>query len=342
MAQDRPAWMPTFAPDGTVHVPAFDLPPSALASPQANDLQKARAAGRLRPPNTMGSTDITVARQAMEDFVAARLKRTRELYPSDVVERRIAGVRTRVITPKGGKVDTGRVLINVHGGAFYACAEGCALIESLPIAWLGRFTVITVDYRQAPEHVFPAASEDVAAVYRELLKTYKPRQIGIYGCSAGGALTAQMAAWLPAHGLPQAGAVGIFGSGGIRSVPGDSVHIAARTDGSVGPPGPPGSRLIPTPFRDYFEGTPADHPMVSPALHPAVLAKFPPSLLITGTRAFDMSPAIVTHSRLLDAGVDSNLIVGEAMDHCYFYDPDLPESRSAYRAIVNFFRKHLG
>ena len=42
-----------------------------------------------------------------------------------------------------------------------------------------------------PEAVFPAASEDVAAVYRELLRTYTPKQVGIYECSAGGVLSGQ-------------------------------------------------------------------------------------------------------------------------------------------------------
>jgi acetyl esterase/lipase len=85
-----------------------------------------------------------------------------------------------------------------------------------------------------------------------------------------------------------------------------------------------------------------DDPMISPAMYPAILAKFPPTLVITGTRATDMSPAVVTHSRLIDAGVPGDLIVGEGMGHCYIMQFRLPESQSAYRATVNFFRRHLG
>ena len=70
--------------------------------------------------------------------------------------------------------------------------------------------VITVDYREAPEHAFPAASEDVATVYRDLLKQYDPKSIGIYGISAGGFLTAQTVAWLQQENLPMPGAIGIF------------------------------------------------------------------------------------------------------------------------------------
>ena len=52
--------------------------------------------------------------------------------------------------------------------------------------------MIGVDYRQGPEHVFPAATDDVVAVYKELLKTYPAANIGIYGCSAGGMLTGEV------------------------------------------------------------------------------------------------------------------------------------------------------
>lgn len=74
---------------------------------------------------------------------------------------------------------------------------------------------------------------------------------------------------------------------------------------------------------------------------PEVLAGFPPTLIITGTRATDMSPAVYTNSQLLKAGVRSTLIVGEAMGHCYIYQALLPEARDAYQAIVSFFREHL-
>jgi len=41
-----------------------------------------------------------------------------------------------------------------------------------------------VDYREGPDNKFPAASEDVASVYRELLKSYKPQSIVCFrqGC----------------------------------------------------------------------------------------------------------------------------------------------------------------
>ncbi len=285
---------------------------------------------------------IAEARAGIEKLLSPAVEQMRARYPADVVEQKIAGVHTRIVTPKGGVTDKAHVLINLHGGGFAWCADACSLLESLPIAATGGLKVVSVNYREGPEALFPAASEDVAAVYRELLKSYKPSQIGIYGCSAGGALSGQVAAWLPAHGLPQAGAIGMFGSGATRFDPGDSNYLSAYIDGTFPPPLAAGATPPKPAYRSYFEGVDPKDPMVSPAANLDVLAKFPPTLLITGTRAPDLSAAAFTHSQLVKAGVPGDLIVGEGLDHCYIYWAQLPESQDAYRTIVKFFRDHLG
>ena len=71
-------------------------------------------------------------------------------------------------------------------------ADGTGMIESIPLAALAQVEIVSITYRQAPETTFPAASEDVAAVYRELLKTHRPEDIAIFGCSAGGLLAAEV------------------------------------------------------------------------------------------------------------------------------------------------------
>lgn len=145
---------------------------------------------------------------------------------------------------------------------------------------------------------------------------------------------------MPAHGLPQAGAVGIFGAGAVRFGAGDSAWIAAYIDGTFPPPASAGSTQ-PDITHGYFGKADMGDAIISPALHPEVLAKFPPTLIITGTRAMDMSPAIYTNSQLLKAGVHSTLVVGEGMGHCYIMQSSLPEAQDAYQVIVNFFRENL-
>lgn len=330
--------MPSFGEDGTVYVPAFELPPSALSSPEARVVQAERAA--LPPRLPAPDQDIAAVRQGVEAMLAPQIEAMRELYPVNLAEEEIGGVRTQAVTPRDRPHDEQRVLINLHGGAFSVCAEACALLESIPVAVLGGFKVITVDYRMAPEAAHPAAVEDLEIVYRELLARYEARHIGIFGCSAGGSLTAQAAAWLPARGLPSPGAIGIFGAGAVRFSTGDSAHVAAYIDGSFPAPPKPGEAAFDM-TRGYFAAADMQDPIISPALHPDVLARFPPTLIISGTRAMDLSPAVYTNSQLLKAKIRSTLIVGEAMGHCFIYQPRLPEARDAHQAIANFFHEHL-
>lgn len=206
------------------------------------------------------------------------------------------------------------------------------------MAHLGKFRVISVDYRQGYEHKFPAASEDVAAVYAELLKTYPPGRIGIYGGSAGGALTVQATAWILEQGLPAPGALGVFGAGAGGS--GDSAYFGAI--GTAQRPPVDVFASIHDTKVGYHSEARGDDPLVNPNIaSQALRARFPPTLLITGTRAFDLSPAIATHRALSQAGVEASLHVFDGMGHCFYYDAALPEGADAYQTIVRFFRKHL-
>jgi acetyl esterase/lipase len=330
---------PTFAEDGTVTVPSFDLPPSVFSSKEAQALQAMRAKMAGMMPAEM-PTDIVANRKQIDAMLAPQLKLMRSMYDVEVSEHVLDGVPVRLVKPKDGEYDRDRVLINLHGGAFSVCWESCSLLESIPIAALGDFEVISVNYRMAPEHKHPAGVEDVAKVYAALLKYHEPDHIGIYGCSAGGSLTAQTGAWLPAHGLPQAGALGIFGAGGVRFRTGDSAYVAAYIDGSFPPPPPEGEEGLDM-THGYFAGADMEAADISPALHQDVLKKFPPTILLTGTRAMDMSQAVYTNSMLMKAGVETDMIVGEGMGHCYTMMPNLPESQDAYAAIVAFFKEHL-
>ncbi|MFM6931925.1 MAG: alpha/beta hydrolase [Novosphingobium sp.] len=338
---DEPKPRPVFTEDGTVKVPAFELPASTLLSPEALAQQKARA--RMGMPvmdTSRAEMSPADARKALARYLQPQVDRYLKDFAVDVSETTVGGIPARIVTPKGGKADPRRVLINLHGGAFTTCWESCSLIESVPIAATGNFKVVSVNYRMGPEAKHPAALEDVEKVYRELLKTYKAQSIGIYGCSAGGALTAQIGAWLPKHGLPQPAALGIFGAGALRFGAGDSAWIASAIDGSFPAPPRAGEKAADM-TKGYFDGADMGDEVLSASLHPAVMAKYPPSLIITGTRAMDMTPAIFTNSKLLEAGVKSTLIVGEGMGHCYIYSENLPEARAAWKVIVRHFKDNL-
>ena len=78
--------------------------------------------------------------------------------------------------------ESDKVLLNLHGGGFNS--DSGSYTESIPIASYSGVKVVAVLYRLSPEAKFPAAVDDSIAVYKELLKTYKPEHIVIYGTSA--------------------------------------------------------------------------------------------------------------------------------------------------------------
>lgn len=99
---------------------------------------------------------------------------------------------------------------------------------------------------------------------------------------------------------------------------------------------------MPDYYSAYLRNVDLTDPLVSPALSTSVLSKFPPSLLITGTRAWDMSAAVQTQRALTNAGVEANLHLWDGMGHCFFFDVDLPESQEAFAVMTKFFDARLG
>jgi epsilon-lactone hydrolase len=338
-------------PDGTIHVPAFAFPMSAAMSPEA---RQALIFALSKPNIGLPSLDGI---KSEEEFVAYVDKFRHDLdsklivplsqsilskFPVEVRSSELAGVPVEEFTPQEPG-DERRVLINLHGGAFFSGAIHIGRVESAPVAALAKIKVISVNYRQAYEHKYPAASEDVAAVYRALLTRYPARNIGIYGCSAGGTLTAQATAWIIDAGLPPPGAIGIFSAGAGGA--GDSTFFGPIGTGQIPPP--PGitdplAMIRGGKFGYLSEVRPDDYRAIPLSAPKEFLAKYPPTLLVSGTRAFDMSPAIGFHRALTRAGVDASLQIFDGMPHCFYYSASTPEALDAYGTIVRFFDRKLG
>jgi monoterpene epsilon-lactone hydrolase len=271
-------------------------------------------------------------------------EKSRAIYPVKIEERTVAGVPVRMIDPIGSKaVDSqagdattlhpDRLLINLHGGGFNS--DSGSFTESIPIANLTHTRVVSVLYRLAPEHPFPAGVDDVVAVYREELKTYKSEHIGIYGTSAGAILTAEVAVRLKQLGLPLPGALGVFSGMGDFSMVGDSIAMYALNglSGHLDPPS--GARDA-----EYVGSTDLKDPVLSPIY--ADLHGFPPTLFITSGRDLLLSGTTVLHRAFLRSGVDARLVVFEALPHAFWNDVSLPESREAYGYMADFFDRELG
>ncbi len=188
---------------GTAHVTRI-VPVPTTISPEA---QKFLA---RQVPDVEQHPTVEQSRRGVDAWQARAGEVSQRLYPVHIANgQRIAGVPVRIVTPLTmPKQNRDRVLINVHGGGF--TVDSGSLTETIPMANLTQTKVVAVLYRLAPEHPFPAAVDDTVAVYKELLKTYKPQNIGLYGTSAGAILTPEVAVKLRQLGLPLPGALGVF------------------------------------------------------------------------------------------------------------------------------------
>lgn len=331
----------------------FKLPFSSLLSDASKAAVERERVLKVEYSNALqgcGSSIETIALEKIpalrmcqaEVFYKSRLyKALLKKYPVTIGNKVIGGVNTEVFNPIDGvpEKNRNRVLINLHSGGFKSGARIQSHKDSIPIASIGKIKVISIDYRLAPEYQFPAATQDVVRVYSELLKHYKPENIGIFGSSAGAILTAQSVAWFQKENLPLPAAIGMF-YGAASPIDGDSMHITRAIYGFdiinyVN------NRTLAGP-RAYFRNVDFSDPLVAPTASDEVLAKFPPSLLITASRDFTMSTVIYTHSRLQRVAVEADLHLWEGLGHYFHHNVDLAEAREANNVIVKFFDRHLG
>jgi len=310
---------------GTAHVARL-VPVPKTVSPQAQ-ATLARRVSDADAPQTLAQR-----RSGTDAWQIRAGEASRAVYPATIREETIAGVPVRIVEPPANAHED-RVLMNLHGGGFNS--DSGSLTESIPIANLTRTRVVAVLYRLAPEHPFPAGLDDVVAVYRELLKSYKSARIAIYGTSAGAILTAEVAVRLKQLGLPLPGALGIFSGMGDFSLQGDSFAIYALNgfSGHLDVPGPPRDS-------EYVGATDPRDPVLSPIY--ADLHGLPPTLFLTSGRDLLQSGTTTLHRAFLREGVDARLIEFEALPHAFWNDVNLPESREAYGYMAGFFTEQLG
>ena len=329
-AQSKPAAQDsaTFDPDGTAHLTRVVPMPATISTEAQSWLESLEH-------TTPGPETLAERRARTDVWRAQDSAEARKLYPVNVEEATTAGVRTDIITPLTTPPENKeRVLINLHGGGFNS--DSGSLIEGVPIANLARMKVVSVYYRLAPENSFPAAVDDVVAVYKELLKTYPPHNIGIFGTSAGGILTAEVTVKLKQLGLPLPGALGLFTMLGDFSRVGDSRQLFTL-NGFPGQMQPIDEKHLDD---QYVGKTDRKDPVLSPLY--ADLRGFPPSLLVTSTRDILLSDTTIFHRALLRAGNDSDLVVFEALPHAFWYHFQLPETKEALAAMAKFFDEKMG
>lgn len=227
------------------------------------------------------------------------------------------------------------VLLYLHGGSYVfgsaashrhlACAIGVELGAS----------VLTLDYRRAPESPFPAGVDDAVAAYQMLAGQGVPAErIAVAGDSAGAGLALALLQRLRAGARPLPAAVACLSPWtdlGCAS-PTHTTHAARdpvlRTDD------------LRAMAALYLGGVPADEPLASAAF--ADLTGLPPMLVQVGSEEILLDDARRLVQRALADGVPVECQEWEGMFHVWqYYYPVLSQGRSAIKAIGRFMREAL-
>lgn len=220
-----------------------------------------------------------------------------------------------------------RALLYLHGGGYFigSCRSHRGFVSHLASACRAR--ALLPGYRLAPEDPFPAGLLDARAAYRFLLaQGYPPERIVVGGESSGGGLALALLftlrdehMQLPAAAVLLSPWTDLLGTGG-------SVRTRARRDPWLRPAG------IELLANRYRNGTPTDHPLVSPLY--GDMHGLPPLLIHAGNDEIILDDSTRLAEKATAAGVDVTLKVWQGLWHAFhaFY-PWVPEARHAHREI---------
>lgn len=221
----------------------------------------------------------------------------------------IGGVSTYTLRPTHlAATGAEPLFIEIHGGGLYLGAGELAWMAAASHAVERIGPTWAPDCRMPPSHPFPAALDDLLAVYRAALADREPTSIVVSGASGGGNLAAAMLLRAKDEGLPMPAALVLLTPELDLTESGDTFRTNDGIDMVL-------TSLMPVNLL-YANGVPLDHPYVSPLF--GDLAGLPPTLLQSGTRDLFLSNTVRMHRAMLAAGVEAELHVFEAMPHGSF------------------------
>jgi monoterpene epsilon-lactone hydrolase len=275
------------------------------------------------------NSDVNEQRRLLRELLSA------QPLPADVTvtEAALGGVRAAEITVDG--VEPRNVVLYFHGGV-YVMSD--AFLAAGLASQVGRRTdakVISVDYRLAPEHPYPAAVDDALAAYQALLDNgVAPSDIAFAGESAGGGLAIATLVNARDHGLPLPAAAFVMS-------PYADLTLAGATMQTKGALDPLLSReALQARVPDYTAGQDAALGLISPIF--ADLSGLPPLIIQAGTHEVLLDDAVRLAQRAATADVEVTLDITPGVPHVFqAYSPILDEAGAALDRAGQLLSAHL-
>ena len=255
-------------------------------------------------------------------------------YPADVTEREVSvgGVSALELTVGGSTA--GPAVLYFHGGGYVVGSARTGAYLAIEVARrLGGYA-LSVDYRLAPEHPYPAAVEDSVAAYAGLLAAgTDPGRVVLAGDSAGGGLALATLLAARERGLPQPGAVAVFSPWADITRSGASMRAKDGAD-------PLFSYDAIGWYADrYVQAGDRSAPLASPVF--ANLAGLPPLLIQAGSREVLLDDAVRLAANAARDDVDVALQVTAGVPHVFQLFADLDEAGEALGEAARFLKRHV-
>jgi monoterpene epsilon-lactone hydrolase len=283
----------------------------------------------LRQSAFPADADVNEQRRLLRELLSA------QPLPADVTVTAAAldGVPTAEITVDG--IEPRHVVLYFHGGVY---VMGDAALAAGLASQIGRRTdakVISVDYRLAPEHPYPAAVDDALAAYEALLHDgIAPSDIVVAGESAGGGLAIATLVNARDHGLPLPAGAFVMSPMTDLTLAGATMETRREVDPLLSP------EALRARISDYTSGQDAALGLISPLF--ADLSGLPPLIIQAGTHEVLLDDAVRLAQRAVTADVEVTLDVTPQVPHVFqAYSAILDEGTAALDRAGQLLSAHL-
>jgi epsilon-lactone hydrolase len=283
----------------------------------------------LRQSAFPAGLDVSEQRRLLKELISA------QPLPADVTVTAgvLGGVPTAEITADG--VEPRHVVLYFHGGVY---ALGDAVSAAALASQIGRrigARVISVDYRLAPEHPYPAAVDDALAAYEALLDDgTAPADIVFAGESAGGGLAVATLVNARERGLALPAAAFVMSPYVDLTLAGASMDIKQEFDPLLS------RENLQARVGDYTAGHDPASGLISPIF--ADLSGLPPLIIQAGTHEVLLDDAVRLAGRAAAADVEVTLNITPGVPHVFqAYYPILDEAATALDRAGQLLSAHL-